>query len=239
MSAKTSEADIRHLPSYAIGEASHYLRIPKSTMRAWVRGTTYSTTEGRRGVFQQVIHRPRDDDGRLSFVNLVEAHVLDAVRREHRISLQKVRIAIRYVREEFGSQYPLAEQKFETDGIDLFMAKFDQLINVSRAGQLAIRELLRAHLQRIDHDELGLPIRLFPFTRARLSTDHLQEPRAVVIDPYVSFGRPVLAGTGIPTVVIAERYKAGEAIEELGADYGLESLEVQEAIRCELFRTAA
>jgi uncharacterized protein (DUF433 family) len=61
----------------------------------------------------------------------------------------------------------------------------------------------------------------------------------VVIDPRISFGRPVLAGSGIPTAVIADRYKAGESVDELADDYGRKRLEIEEAIRCELAERAA
>jgi uncharacterized protein (DUF433 family) len=60
------------------------------------------------------------------------------------------------------------------------------------------------------------------------------EPKWVVIDPQVQFGRPVLAGTGIPTFVIAERYEAGESISDLARDYDRPEKEIEEAIRCEL-----
>jgi uncharacterized protein (DUF433 family) len=49
----------------------------------------------------------------------------------------------------------------------------------------------------------------------------------------------VLAGTGIPTAIIAERYKAGEEIGALADDYGRPTLEIEEAIRCELYTRAA
>lgn len=65
------------------------------------------------------------------------------------------------------------------------------------------------------------------------------EPKTIVIDPQVSFGRPVLAGTGIPTAVIAERYIAGESVDDLADDYGRRRLEIEEAIRCELSLEAA
>jgi uncharacterized protein (DUF433 family) len=55
----------------------------------------------------------------------------------------------------------------------------------------------------------------------------------VVIDPRVQFGRPVLVGTGIPTEVIADRFKAGEALDDLARDYGRTPDEIQEAIRAE------
>jgi len=168
-------------------------------------------------------------------MNLVEAHVLDAIRREHEIPLGKVRRALDYLKQQFPSKHPLADQRFETDGLNLFVEKYGRLINISAAGQLAIRRLLEAHLHRIERDREGFAIRLFPFTRKRVP----EEPRLVVIDPFVSFGRPVLVGTGIPTAVIAERYKAGESIDLLAKDYDRQRLEIEEAIRCELELQAA
>ncbi len=215
-------------------EAAHYLRIPRATLRSWIFGRYYPT-EGGPTFFRPIIVLPDRRRPLLSFVNLVEAHVLDAIRREHEISLKNVRAALGFLRRHLHSPHPLAEQDFETDGVDLFIERYGELINITRAGQLAMRSLLQAYLRRIERDPKGLPLRLFPFTRKR----DLEEPRAVVIDPYVSFGRPVLSGTGIPTAVIAERYKAGEAVDELAEDYGRSRLEIEEAIRCELTVEAA
>ena len=169
-------------------------------------------------------------------MNLVEVHVLDAIRREHNIPLEKVRMAVTYLSKQFPSKHPLADREFETDGINLFIQKFGQLINISQAGQLAMKEVLEAHLHRIERDVAGIPVKLYPFTRKR---DSQEEPKAIVIDPRVSFGRPVLVGTGIPTAMIAERYKAGESVDDLANDYGRKRLEIEEAIRCELWVEAA
>jgi len=171
----------------------------------------------------------------MSFLNLVEAHVLSAIRREHQIPLSKVRTALDFVARSFPSEHPLATQRFETDGMDLFIERFGRLINVSRSGQLAMRKLMEAHLRRIEWDHTGLARKLYPFVR----TGVIEEPKAVVIDPFVSFGRPVLAGTGIPTAVLADRYKAGESIDSLAEDYGRERLEIEDAIRSELQLEAA
>ena len=228
--------DIRAMPCYSFPEAAHYLRIPVTTLRSWVRGRKYPTSEGDQ-FFQPVIELPDDSQNLLSFINLVEIHVLDAIRRDHRISLHKVRTAIDFIKEELTSDHPLAYHKLETDGLDLFVEEYGQLINVSQAGQLVLWKLLQAHLQRIDRDSAGYALRLYPFTRKRLQ--HIEEPKAIVIDPRISFGRPVLAGTGIPTAIIAERYKAGEAIGALADDYGRPTLEIEEAIRCELYTRAA
>jgi uncharacterized protein (DUF433 family) len=221
-------------PAYSITEASRYLSIPAATLRSWVAGRKYPTAAGPR-FFKPVIQLPDDARTELSFVNLVEAHVLDAIRRHHHVSLSKIREAVRYLRKHFSSTHPLAEQRFQTDGIDLFIEKFGRLVVVTQSGQIALRELLEAHLQRVEHDASGTAIRLYPFTRKR----DLHEPRVVVIDPHVSYGRPVLVGTGIPTAVVAERYKAGESIDELAEDYGRSRNEIEEAIRCELWLEAA
>jgi uncharacterized protein (DUF433 family) len=221
-------------PAYSLTEASRYLLIPPATMRSWVAGRKYPTDSGPK-FFRPVIELPDNIRAGLSFVNLVEAHVLDAIRRHHQVPLSKMRQAIGYLRRHFSSKHPLAEQRFETDGLDLFIDRFGQLINVTQSGQIALRELLTAYLHRVEHDATGTAVRLYPFTRKR----DLREPKVVVIDPHISYGRPVLVGTGIPTAAIAERYKAGESIDDLAEDYGRSRNEIEEAIRCELWLEAA
>ena len=226
--------DPRELPAYRIPEAAHYLRTPEATLRSWVVGRSYPTEAGPK-IFRPIIVLADKQDHLLSFMNLVEAHVLDAIRRKHDIPLGKVRRALDYLRSKFPSKHPLADQRFETDSLNLFVEKYGRLINISQDGQLAIRNLLEAHLRRIERDEAGLAVRLFPFTRKRQP----EEPKVVVIDPYISFGRPVLVGTGIATAIIAERYKAGESVDQLAEDYDRQRLEIEEAIRCELQVEAA
>jgi len=238
MSQKTvphfQDTDPRYLPTYTLSEASHYLLIPIATLRSWVVGRYYPVRKGR-GFFKPPILVPQKNPIMLSFVNLIEAHVLDAVRREFNVTFPRVRSAINYLRREFKSNHPMAEQRIETDGRDLFVRSFGKLIAASREGQLAMPELIESYLRRIEWDEYGLARRLYPFTRKR----HPDEPKVIVIDPRISFGRPVLAGTGIRTAIVAERYKAGESIEELAKDYSRERLDIEEAIRCELSVEAA
>ena len=221
------DLDPREMPAYTVPEAARYLKLPVATVRSWALGRYYPTSSGRR-FFRPVIRLADSADRLLSFLNLVEAHVLAGIRR-HGVKLDKIRIAIRYLARHFPSPRPLADHRFETDGLDLFVEKYGQLINVSRGGQLAIRESLKSYLRRIERDSAGLPIKLYPFT----GYGGPQPPRSVVIDPLVSFGRPVLLGTGIPTSAVFERYQAGESVEELAEDYNLTSVDIQEAIRCE------
>lgn len=226
--------DPRELPAYSLIEAAHYIRVPSATLRSWVRGRHYPTDTGQK-FFRPLITLPDADSPALSFVNLVEAHVLAAIRKDHGIQLRKVRRALRYVERNLGTKHPLADQRFETDGLDLFIDQYGDLINASQEGQLALRALLEARLKRIVRDPAGMAIKLYPFTR-RESPD---QPKYIVIDPKISFGRPVLVGTGISTAVVAERYKAGDSIAALADDYARPTEEIEEAIRCELQLDAA
>ncbi len=217
------------MPAYGIAEAAHYLRVPRATLRSWVAGMSYGSDTGRK-FFKPVIQAASKAPVVLSFINLVEAHVLAAIRRKHRVDMPAVRRSADFLANKLGSAHPLADHKFETNGIDLFISHYGQFIAVSHGGQLAVRELLEAHLRRVERDDHGVPIRLYPFTRTGLP----DEPRNIVIDPFVSFGRAVIARTGVSTEIVAERFKAGESSDELAEDYGCDREKIEEAIRCEL-----
>jgi uncharacterized protein (DUF433 family) len=223
------DQDVRELPAYGIAEAAHYLLVPRATLRSWVAGMSYGSGSGRK-LFKPVIQPAAKSPVALSFINLIEAHVLAAIRRKHRVDMQAVRRSIDFLKNKLGSSHPLSDHKFETNGIDLFVEHYGQFISVSEGGQLAVRELLEAHLRRIERDDQGTPIRLYPFTRLGSG----DEPKNIVIDPFISFGRAVITGTGVTTELVAERFKAGESADELANDYGCDREKIEEAIRCEL-----
>ena len=213
------------LPAYTISEAAHYLTVPAATIRYWSVG---------RDDYKPLIEVPTRVPTLLSFLNLTELHVLAAIRREHEVKMLSVRRAIQYLAEHaqgaMDQRHPLISRELETDGLDLFIEQYGQLINISQAGQTAMREIITAALRRIDRDPAGVPIKLYPFTRSAMD----DTPMMIVIDPMLSAGRPVIAGTGLATQLIAERYKAGESISDLAHDYERENEEIEEAIRCEL-----
>lgn len=227
--------ELRRTPAYSFVEAAHYLNLPPSTLSSWFKGQSY-THHGEVRRFQPVIRLDGRPGEGLSFLNLIEAHVLVAIRREHRIPLQQVRKALDYVRRKLRIRRPLADARFETDGVDLFVRELEKLVNVSQAGQLEIEPVIRRYLRRIKRDPSGAPIKLYPFTRKSTSTE---EPAPVEIDPRIAFGRPVLAGRGVPTAVLADRFKAGDSLADLAQDYDTSTQIIEEAIRCELSRREA
>ncbi len=93
---------------------------------------------------------------------------------------------------------------------------------------------MKVHLQRIEQDASGL-FNFFPFVEKRSPA----EPKIVVINPAVAFGRPVIAGTEISTAVIAARLHARESISDLAKEYGRTENEMEEAVRWESIAIAA
>lgn len=226
-------ADPRDVPAYTIRDAAHYLNIPHNTIRSWVFGRDYKLTDGTSRRYRRIIELPNPKGQLLSFFNLVEAHVLRALRAHHAIDLQKIRRALQFVMREYGWKRPLIQQEFKTDGVGLFVEHLGKLVDASASGQVVIREVMD-HLNRIEW-EGSFAVRLFPFTR----TNTVDAPKSVFIDPRYSFGRPILKDCFVATAAIAERYKAGESIEELADDYGCTPLEIEEGVRCELRLAAA
>lgn len=226
---------LRRTPAYPFAEAAHYLGLPRSTLRAWCLGQGYAY-RGQVRRFKPLIRLDGKRGEGLSFLNLVEAHVLAAITRVHGVPMQNVRQALKFVSEQLDIDRPLVHVQFQTNGVDLFVTELDRLLNVSRHGQIEMASMLRAHLRRVERDPAGVPIKLFPFTRKDVSTD---APEPIEIDPRVAFGRPVLRGRAVPTAVLADRFKAGDSLQELAGDYGASTAEIEEAIRCELDRRAA
>ena len=232
-----SGPQVLEVPLYSVFEASRYLQIPVNTLRSWVSGRSYPLLSGASRRSQPVIALADPATSRLSFSNLIEAHVLDALRRQYQVELPQIRRAVKYLREFFRTGHPLVHHQMLTDGKDLFVeaAGLKDVINASRHGQLAMRDLIGLHLQRVEWDRAGFVARLYPFTRSRRSpAEEASQPRVVTMDPRVEFGRPVLKVSAVPTAVIADRYKAGESIAELADDYGEDPLNIEEAVRCEL-----
>lgn len=193
-------------------------------------GRPYPTVRGVRH-FTPILKPASRDPITLSFSNLIEAHVLRALRTDHGVPLAAVRAALSYAEEQLKIEHLLLRKELQTSGGALFLERYGQLINLSASGQFAMRRMFEAHLERVEWGRLGSAARLYPFVVAELP-----DTRPIVIDPSISFGRPVLGGAFVSTRAIVERIDAGEEIADVAADYELTEQAVQEAV---LFERAA
>lgn len=203
--------DLRTTPLYPFAEAARIVQAPASTLRTWF---------------------PQGSISSLNFLQLVEAYTIQTLRSRHQLPMRAIKKALHYLKKETDAPYPLAmaEFGFETDGSELFITHLGSLVSATAQGQVAMREILKAFLQRVEHDKEGLATRFYPFTRD-FRTD---SPQLIVVDPRFNFGRPCVARRSISTAIIARRYKAGESTKELADDYNCTRDEIDEAIRAEL-----
>lgn len=223
--------DPREIPTYGIAESAHWLQIPQPTLRSWIRGRHYPTSRGR-ALFEPVILLPDRKLPLLSVINLVEAHILDAIRYRHNIPLKSVRSAVSYLRQHSNSTHPLADYWFQIKGLDLLVEQSGLLVNATKQGQIEMKDIISAYLERVERDPQGAAARLYPYLN-RHPAEVEEQPKLVLIDPRISFGKPILVGVGVPTAVIGDRYSAGETVRELAKDYGCEASEIEKAIEYE------
>ncbi|MGH7565622.1 MAG: DUF433 domain-containing protein [Gemmatimonadota bacterium] len=223
------DTDPRDLPAYSYTDASKALGIPPTTIGAWVRGQRYRRKSDT-GFFEPVIRRPDPDDTRLSFKNLIEAHVLRSLRTSHDVGLGAVREALRIAEERYGIERLLIHADLKTSAGELFLDQYERLVTLSKAEQLVIRETFHDFLRRVEYDESSLPRLLFPIT----ATEGDDRVPVISISPYISFGRPTISRTGISTAAIRARVDAGESVRHVADDYRLEPFEVEAALRYEV-----
>lgn len=198
--------------NYSSVEAALYLRLKPDDVRRWVN-------EG-------IIQSPR---GGVSFLNLLELHMLKCLRKEYGLSMQRIRRALDEYNETEKSDHPFLDPRMETDGIHLFLHDGDEYMNLNRPKQRGIPQILSTYLRRIDRLADG-GLTFFPF----IVGNDINEPRTIQISSNIAFGRPVLAGTGIATDVIAGRFRARDSISDLAGEYGVSASIVEDAIRLEL-----
>lgn len=211
--------DPRELPMYGLGEAAVFLGVPASTLRTWVRGKDYRW-RGQTKHMQRLI-KADAGTGLLSFNNFVEAYVLASLTRRFEVPLVRVRQALRYI----GGERPLLTTVFKTDGQGIFVEQMGSLVDATRGGQSAFREVIEDSLQRVDLDRAHRPLRLYPWRREP------DEPKIVSIDPRRAFGRPTVVGRGIKIDVIIDRHRAGESVAQLSADYELDGDVIEGVLR--------
>lgn len=214
--------DPRETPLYTLTDAALYLGIPPATLRSWIKGRTYPTRNGRK-FFEPLIAAADPVHGRLSFANLAEAHVLQAT-RDRDIAIPDVRRAIDYVQQHWPSEHPLISKEFHRFGKQLFIKIIEEglekHVNVTRSGQLGLKKILNQCLERLERDDTGYPVRIFPMGTKRL-----------VLDVNVASGQPVIKNTRLLASILSSRNKAGDTVPALAKAYRLKPSDVKEAIQ--------
>jgi uncharacterized protein (DUF433 family) len=152
-----------------------------------------------------------DDITEISFIDLIEARVVSAMRRAG-ISLQSIRFAMQYAQCAFNLERPLASQSFKTDGREILMEAVEQdgefvSLSKNRPGQKVFAEIVSQSLNDLEYDD---------HYAARWRPKGFPD---VVIDPKRFFGEPILDEYGLSTSMVARELKEFEDFAYLARIY--------------------
>lgn len=157
----------------------------------------------------------------VSFHDLVEAIVAGRLRNRG-VSYARVAAAHKRLAERLNSAYPFAHADLLTDGRDVFVR------NEVAPAEITIEDA-STNQQFFDHIIKVLETINLDYRQDRLAARWHIAP-LVDVDPTLSFGKPVLAGTGITTFVIARQLRANNGDADLVAElYNLSEEQVMAA----------
>src|SRR5947207_1098571 len=164
--------------------------------------------------------------------------LLAAVRRAG-APLQRIRPALDRLVGEIGVAHALASRALYTDGAELLFDYAQQAGNeeagaaselvVVRSGQRVFRDVIQDYLRRIEYSNDGY---------ARLIQLPAYERAEIVADPTRSFGQPIFVHGAARLSDVLERFWAGDDIHVLSAEFGVPSVEIEDALRAASRRAA-
>lgn len=165
------------------------------------------------------------DEKVIGFRDLMELRVVKAF-ASHGVPVKLIRAALHSAKEIFGSAYPFTSHRFLTDGKSIFYEAIDregqELTDLVKR-QLVFESIIRPQLyEGIEFSAEGAAVRWYP-----------KRHKTIVLDPEVSFGRPVLAGFGIPTEIIAQAMRIEKNARAVAAQFEVPVDKVRAAVRFE------
>ena len=220
-----SRSDRRDRPSYPAAEVGRLVGLHSARVRRWLKGYRYRYGDGMR--MQRPVLRSTGANG-ISYASFLDLVDLLFVKRflDHGVSLQKLRAALDEASEILGTTR-FARETFFTDGGNVYLKvreEGDAILQLLSGGQWTIAPIIQELATQIEFDSGGLARRWYPLGRE----NH------VVLDPFVSFGRPTLAGQGVATETVYDLYLAeGRRPEPIRDGWGLRDGQIEAAVKFE------
>ena len=167
-------------------------------------------------------------------MELMELHFIKMFRDEG-VSLQVIRKASVAAAKRFNSEYPFAVKRFDTDGKTVFATLIGEhsdepVIEDLKHGQYVLEHIMKPFFHKLDYGDNREITRFWP----------LEKAGRIVLDPQRSFGKPIDAETGVPTIAIYQAFRAGQGqnITSIARWFDVPSQAVEAAIEYEQSRAA-
>jgi uncharacterized protein (DUF433 family) len=220
--------EVKTMPAYTLADVARYVGASDQTLRAWFRGRSQITSKSgglRRAEVKPILPTDAGPREPLSFLDLIEAHMLFSLRNAYKFPMHKVREAAEYVASLQGSLTLLAHKDFIHDEKNLFLGQDSTLLSLTERGQMADRGILSQGLKQVEYGSDGYADEFFPNNIGG------KPQHAFVVNPHFNFGRLSVARLRVGADAMAERINAGEKIADIAEDYGATEGEIVEAIK--------
>jgi uncharacterized protein (DUF433 family) len=214
---------------YTVPEAARLTRVSRARIRRWLLG--YAKTGHHEQRAYSAVWRsdlaPIDGMVALSFADLMEVRFIDAFRRAG-VSWRTIRRAAERATMLFNRNHPFSTQRFRSDGKSIFAELVKEtgekvLLDLARS-QFAFEQIISPSLYTgLDfsvHDEV---IRWWPMPRRK----------GIVIDPQRSFGQPIVAKEGVPTLILKRAYDVEQNVKAVADWFEVSPKAVKDAIAFE------
>lgn len=223
------------LPLYTVSEAARYVRVPASTYQSWAKGYRRRQGNGRAIRYEPVITALPAGRGQpvIPFVGLAESFVLAAMRKAG-VSLPHIRKALPPLQHAVGLEHALASRRLYTDGAAILYDyaqdgaiapdAAEELAGLTRVvdGQRVFGEVVRDYLQRITYGDDGWATQLMlPYGERDL----------LRIRPDQAGGHPLFVRGHAPVTSVLSRWRAGDTMADLAADFEIPAEDVEDALR--------
>lgn len=235
LSAMTALSDFQNVElfgvgSYTVREAARLLHTSSINISRWMKGYNYR----RKGVVHEIpplwpsqwLAIADDNHMEIGFRDLVELRFVKAF-TEAGVGLLAVRNCMAFARELVRDAHPFSTRRFRTDGKTIFLESALQQEAQSQLLDLKQRQYVFG--QVIERTFKDLDIEADAVARWR----PFKGKKSIVIDPHRSFGQPILADFGVPTIALAEAVDAEGSPERVAQLYEVTLTAVRDAVRFE------
>lgn len=196
--------DAWDMPMYPAAMVARLVGVKPTRVRRWLKGYDYtyiSGPEGEKHFGHQESVISREEVVSSSYASFLDLIDLLFVKKflDYGLSLQKIRKAFDEAQELIGGHH-FAQRKFFTDGKNIYLQvrdDADALMELLSGGQWVIAPVIKHLAHQIVFDSItGFARQWYPWGKKGL----------IVLDPKISFGRPILKGRGVATDNIYDYY---------------------------------
>ena len=207
---------------YSYGECARLLGISGQKVRAWYRGWPRGSDALIQSEYEGMFENPV-----VSFLDFVDAAVALTLNTKHGITVQTIRKLRKTLSEDWDTLHPFAIKDFYTDPnartVFISIAEEDGkqgIVDILKKQRVFPRIML-PFLEKVEYDEDTKLAQVFPLIGK------------VILDPRRKYGKPIVRGTGMATVLLFECYKVTGSEDEVADWYNVTAEDVIEAVRFE------